>query len=215
MAPGLPPWPHGVGQLELLFDVNGSEVTTGAWFLDPSGIPADVGTCHHIVNQYVLSVHGSLALLTSRAAELTACSVTISSLDFAHATIQVDPVPGAWTGAQANNVACGLQFHGSVRGKGTTSVMRLPSCPDDFINSNWRLSSIGYANLRDHGADWLNAFNLMTGAGGATLLHGCLHRVRSGAPLTPPLFDITTDVAPSPHILTTRRRLPRGRQVQS
>jgi hypothetical protein len=91
--------------------------------------------------------------------------------------------------------------------------MRIPSVPDFFVDSTWRLSSNGYANLRDRGATYLNRFNAIDVGAGSTLLLGCLHRRHAGADLVPPVFDPTYDVIPSPRLLTIRRRLPRGPAV--
>lgn len=210
---GLRPWPFGVGQLQLEYDVDGAPATIGFWFLDPSGASADASTCESIADQFILSGLGVLTEVTTRAARASACTVTIRAVDYARARVQFDPVEGIWSGAQAMNSTCGWRLVGLGIGGRRPSVVRLPSAPDDFVDSTWRLSASGYANLRDKGAAFIDAFNAMTGAGGAPLQLGTLHRIGSGAALNPPIFDPAINVVPSPHLLTIRRRLPKGVQV--
>jgi len=111
------------------------------------------------------------------------------------------------------NATVGWRLVGGELGRGTASVIRLPSAPDQFIADTWRLSASGFANLRDRGGEFINHFNAMVGGGGANLQLGTLHQVRSGAPMNPPIFDQALDVVPARRVLTIRRRLPRGIQI--
>lgn len=213
MPAGLAPVPAHVGRAIFELDVDGAPATCSWWFLRQSGTPEDWSTAEAIADDVFLRCGGDFAALVAASCRIVACHVELGGPGFASARVQVDPVPGVWSGSQALNVAAGLHWIGSVRGRGTQSVTRLPSVPDSFVDSTWRLSSVGYANLRDHGASFLNNFNLATDGGGSTILHGTLHRWRSGVPLLSPVFDATLAVVPAPELLTIRRRLPRGPRV--
>lgn len=210
---GLAPWPTGVGRLTAEYDVAGRVNTTSNWFLYTSSTPADVSNCDAIVNAWYVLCAGHIQAVSSSAAVLTACSVTISSPTFASLRKEVFPITGHYSGAQALNVAAGWKLIGSTRGRGTASVQRMPSCPDEFVDDSQRLSSVGYTKLRDEGNSYLIAFRTIGDGSGGFIVPGCLHRISAGAPLIPPHFDITLGLVPSAHLLTIRRRLPIGRQV--
>lgn len=213
MPRGARPWPFGVGKVTCEFAVDDAPATVGFWFFDPSGFPSDYTTAHAIADQFVLSPLAHLMNVNSRAAYCAACRVRIMAGEPADARVQFDAVQGLWPGAQAMNATCGWRLVSSSAGRGRASVTRIPSCPDQFIDSTWRLSASGYANLRDQGSHFINAFNAMVGGGGANLQLGTLHQFRAGLPLNPPTFDPALTVLPSPHVLTIRRRLPSGVQV--
>lgn len=208
-------WPLNVGRITALVDVAGRTVSTSSWWHEPSGVPMDSATCEVLADQWLLNCAVHLSQLMTSNARIAACRVECHSTVFARALVQVDPIPGEWTGAQALNVVVGLHFSGFMAGKGRASVMWLPGCPDEFITDSQALSGIGYANLRDHGVEYLNAFNALSIGSGRTIVHGTLHQISGGVRISPAVFDQTISVRPSDRVLTMRRRLPSGRQVRS
>jgi hypothetical protein len=191
-------------------DVNGRSETTGFWCLVPSVSLATVGWAAELLDAFYTTPASHLVALMHSGAVLTACSVTVYGADFGPVRREYDGARGPWTGGQAVNVSLGWHWYGTRHGRGTTSVNRLCGVPDEFIDSNWRVSAIGYPNLIDKQASFFVDFNALPGpALGSTVVLGCVHGVSPHSP-GPPSFDPFVGGTASPRVLTIRRRLPRS-----
>src|SRR5690242_2427373 len=137
-------------------------------------------------------------------------SATTCRLSIAGLTILADAPPnhGAWTGGQADNVALGLKWQTSERGRRGWALTYVPAVPDVFITNNWQLRQLAWGNLLDSGTHLLQSMNLLPDPSGATLRAGTVHVSSRGAPLTASAFAAYVGVVPTPKVVTIRRRIP-------
>lgn len=207
---GLPPPPRDVLRLVQDFDINGHRVSIGFWLFNPSNVdggPSDLAlvlagwftTClPNVLNL----VHKGVSATTCRCGSRTDNVVEVAP-----------PNEGFWEGGQADQVATGLHWLTSEPGALRGPITFVPGVPNQFVDSNYRLSQLGAGELTGSGRELLNALNGITAPDGSSQAVGTVHVSAAGAPLPVATFAPYTGVIPTMKLVTIRRRIPNRRRV--
>lgn len=210
---GLPPAPSNVVRLDFDFYVNGRDFTTGMWLLIPdveTGGVAYLDALCADAQFYTLS--GWTGCMHDGASVVT-CRASYGGTQPANFVSYAAPNHGAYTGGQADAIACGVYVVSSSGGKGSGSRLRVPATPDAFVDDNYRLASAAVARLLDL-CNAIDTFVAAThGPLGAQAVLGTVQRSRRGAPLPTAEFDPAQAVVPSFRVEFLSRRMPRSRWV--
>lgn len=210
---GLPPAPSNVVRLEFDFFVTGRTLTTGMWLLIPDvetgGVPYLDALCadaqFYLLGGFTGCMHNGASLVT--------CRASYGGTTPANFVSYAAPNHGAYSGGQADAIACGVYAVSATGGKGSGSRLRIPGTPDDFVDDGYRLSSAGVSQLIALCGDINNFVTATHGPLGAQAVLGTVQKARRGAPLPSAQFDPAQAIVPSYRIEYLRRRMPRSRWV--
>ena len=211
----LPAVPPDVGHFDLAFDVNGRTLRAGFWFLLPDLQSWTQPWLLSLVDQFVLYTLSGFTGVMHAGASLSTCRVSVAGSNPVEFVQHVAPNHGAYTGGQADAIASGVYLVASSGRRGSGSRLRVPGCPDDFIDDNWRLSNAGVSQLHTLANDLTDWARVQTGPTGLPLVLGTLQRRTSAGPLPAAQFDPAVMVVPSFRVEVLSRRLPKSRWVSS
>ncbi len=204
---GLPPPPADTVEVLQLVDVNGLTVSTTHYLLSPGSSFATVDYLQTLAAGWILTCANQYAACMHSGAELAAVRLTANGGDLVRVTFPFPPNHGAWPGGQASQVALCWHWLTAARGRGRQGVTRLPAVPDQFVDSNRRISNSGYANMVEKGSNLYDAMRALPGFTGGSCVPVTVHRSRNGAPLAASEYEPIVGVQTSRRIATVRRRL--------
>lgn len=202
---GLPPPPPDVLRLVQEFDINGKTSSVGFWLQGPSIGSALPASLELVAAQWFITCLPNLLALMHRGSSATTCRLSIAGLTVLRAA---PPNVGLYTGGQADNVALGLKWQTSERGRRGWALTYVPAVPDVFIANNWQLDQRAWGNLIDSGSHLFAAMSALPDPSGAPLAPGTVHVSHGGAPLATAVFSRFVGVSPTPKVVTIRRRIP-------
>jgi hypothetical protein len=204
---GLPPPPADVVVVEQFVNVNGLTVSTAHALLSSGSSFATVAYLQDLAAAWIFNCANEYAAVMHQGAELAAVRLTTYGGDLTRVTFPFPPNHGAWPGGQASQVALCWHWLTAARGRGRQGVTRVPAVPDQFIDSNRRISNSGYANMVEKGSNLYDAMRALPAYLGGTCVPVTVHRSRNGVPLSASTYEPIVGVQTSRRVATVRRRL--------
>lgn len=204
-----PPIPSGVVSMRQLVDVDGNLCTFGWWLFMADADLGDFTYWSDLSTSFQFTVSGPLLACMHAGASLLACRFVVGGIGPTSYQFPWAPNHGLSTGGQAQAVACGLYIRSSDDRRGSGTRVRLPAVPDEFVDNDVALSSIGRGRLTDLGDRLTSWVSSVSGPGGGTVLLGTLQRRRAGLPLPTAVFAPAISVEPMLRIARMGRRMPR------
>jgi hypothetical protein len=211
---GLPPDPAETVRLSTTVDVNGSTFSFAfSWFVPgiDGALPTDLEDwldtwIIRTLDPLTGAMHAGASALTCRLGSVRPGGPSWEAT-------YPQPNHGHFTGGQADQVAVGLYVKSSARARGSGSRIRLPACPDEFIDDNRAINTLGLSQLQQ----LVNAITMFaitpTPFSGVPPILGTIQRQAAGRPLTAATFAPTIGLVVSRRVETIRRRLPKRGQV--
>lgn len=210
---GLPPVPDDVLRLTVDVDINGRVFSTGFWFFVPDLPAATYPWFKNFVDEFFFYVIGGLNGCQHAGASVTTCRLVAGGIGGVQYTAFAATNQGVYTGGQADLVAAGVFLRTAAGRRGSGSRVRIPGCPDAFVDNNLTLSAAAVARLFSF-CDAVNNFvSAQLGPTGAQVVVGTLRRTQAAAPLSSSVFDPAVAIMPSPRVEYLTRRFPRTRWV--
>jgi hypothetical protein len=210
---GLPPDPPNTARLETAVDVNGWPVTFAFSFFNASFDLMGPTELHEVLNNWIIFVGAAVGGSMHSGAQLTTCRLFSLRTSGPRALATFPTNRGAWEGGQANHVAVGLYVRTTAYGRGSGSRVRLPACPDAFIDNNREVSATARGRLLAIANGLANFQNAPIGGVLTPTVLGTIQRQASGRPLSSATFAPATSVEACRRVETLRRRLPERGQL--
>jgi hypothetical protein len=173
-------------------------------------VPVNPSDLSVLLQEYTLFALPNL--LNTQAANVnpSTCRLSVGGLTVSQKN---PPASGAFSVADAANTAAGITWYTGDAGRKGWAITYLPCCPHDFVDDTYILSAEGWGNIDDAATNFKTQLESLPSYPPKTLVMGTLWRERAGAPRAASVFRPFVFWAPTPKVVTIRRRIPSGSRV--
>ena len=207
---GLAPLPAEIVGIRAQYLVHGLVATIGFHLWNPGLGGPSVDTLEQIATDFIANENAYLVALMHDGVEFSACTAFSAG---SRVTVEYAFSSGVWSGGQAQGITVGFHWIDGSGRRSSSAITHLPGCPDAFIDSNQRLSQVGYGNLADKGPSVLHDLGQHDNGAGGLLVPVIVHRRRNGARLPAPVPRPIQAVQPMLLASTIGRRMNKTRGI--